>query len=39
MFIVATSIGVYYAYKDKKKNDTENYYFGGSQLSPVSRIV
>ena len=36
MFIVASGIGIYYAYKDRKKKDTDNYYFGGSELSPVS---
>ena len=35
MFGIAAGIGIFYAYKDRKKEDTENYYFGGSELNPV----
>lgn len=36
MFVIATLIGIYYAYKDRKKEDTDNYFFGGAELSPIT---
>ncbi|CAK8683876.1 unnamed protein product [Clavelina lepadiformis] len=35
MLLLALLIGFYYAYKDRKKSTTENYYFGDSNLSPI----
>lgn len=39
MFFIATVIGLYHAYADRKKNNTENYYFGGNELSPVKMFT
>ena len=32
--VLASAIGVYYAYKDRKKNLID-YYYGGKKMSPV----
>ena len=34
--LLATLIGIYYAYKDRKRKTVKNYYYGGKNLSPVS---
>jgi len=33
--LVAICVGVYHGYQDRKKQNLENFYFGGKQLSPV----
>jgi len=36
LLLLAIAIGIYYAVKDRRKNDTDTYYFGGKTMSPVS---
>ncbi|XP_078481188.1 sodium-coupled monocarboxylate transporter 2-like [Ciona intestinalis] len=35
MLLVAMGIGVFYAIKDRKEKSKDNYYFGGSNMSPI----
>ncbi|XP_039247974.2 sodium-coupled monocarboxylate transporter 2-like isoform X1 [Styela clava] len=35
ILFVSASIGVYFAYKDRKVQTTENYYFGRRNVSPI----
>ena len=35
MLGLAIVIGVYYAWKDRKKETMDTYYFGGRNMSPV----
>ena len=39
MLGLSLAIGIYYAYKDRKKKSIENYYFGGRHMSPVTGSV
>ena len=34
--VSALGIGIYFAYKDRKRKDDETYYFGNKTMAPVS---
>jgi len=36
MLLLALIVGIFYAIKDRKRNDTKTYYFGGKDMLPVS---
>jgi len=38
MLLLALFVGIFYAIKDRRRNDAKTYYFGGKDMLPVSVI-
>jgi len=38
MLLLALTVGIFYAIRDRRRNDTKTYYFGGKDMSPVSKL-
>ena len=35
--LMAIVIGIYYSYRDRNKQNLQNYFFGNKNISPVSK--